>query len=89
MEKIYVVEATEDDYQDSGFLFQGSKNWDLYFSEEPKGSSFEVINNVEILKFSDYQEFINALVNLSKEKFIDYSVEHVSENGTYYILKEK
>ena len=65
------------------FIFQGSKNWDLYFYKTLKNNEISKFENVSLLEFREKKLFKNYLKN---NKIIDYSLEHVSELNKYFIL---
>ena len=65
-----------------GFVFQGSKNWDLYFDKKPKCKDIDVLSDIKLVDFQDKKNFESFL---DKNKIIDYSVEHISE-GDYLVL---
>jgi len=65
------------------FIFQGSKNWDLYFNKTFQNNEISEFKNVSLLNFTEKKEFENYLKN---NEIIDYSLEHVSELNKYFIL---
>jgi len=65
------------------FIFQGSKNWDLYFDKTLKNSEISEFKNVSLLEFAKKQEFENYLKH---NAIIDYSLEHFSELNKYFVL---
>ena len=90
-DKLYSTEAGELDFIDDdiaeSFVFQGSKNWDLYFLKKPNIEYFEIHSNVKLtaFKLNEEKEFKKHL----NKRVIDYSIEHVHEEGvnSYYILE--
>ena len=90
-DKLYSTEAGELDFIDddikNSFVFQGSKNWDLYFSKKPDIEDFEIHSNAKLtaFKINEEQEFKKHL----NKRVIDYSIEHIYEEGvnSYYILE--
>lgn len=85
---LYVVEvdALEGNEETAeGFLFQGSKNWDLYFLEAIPNLEPELLENVSLLEFEEKSEFENYL---QKNQIIDYSLEHVHELNKYFVLTD-
>ncbi|MFA5429412.1 MAG: hypothetical protein WC279_14505 [Sulfurimonas sp.] len=85
---LYVVEvdALEGNEETAeGFLFQGSKNWDLYFLEAIPNLEPELLENVSLLEFEEKLEFENYL---QKNQIIDYSLEHVHELNKYFVLTD-
>ena len=72
-----------DNESSKSFIFQGTKNWDLYFDKTPKNSEISEFKNVLLLHFSGKNEFENYLHN---NEIIDYSLEHVSELNKYFVL---
>ena len=91
-DKLYSTEAGELDFIDDdvlrSFVFQGSKNWDLYFSKKPNIEFFEIHSNVKLTAFNLNEE--NEFKKHLHKDIIDYSIEHVHEEGvnSYYILEE-
>lgn len=73
------------------FVFQGSKNWDMYFSKSLNNIQTDLFENVVLLDFQDKREFENYLSKVSKDNLIDYSMEHVLEKGVnkYFVLVNK
>jgi len=65
------------------FIFQGSKNWDMYLSDKPKGIEYDILKNVQLLSFKKKNDFLQSIKNID---LIDYSLEHVSELNRYFIL---
>ncbi len=65
------------------FVFQGSKNWDMYLSDKPKSVEYDTLENIELLSFKEENKFLQYMKNID---LIDYSLEHVSELDTYFIL---
>lgn len=85
---LYIVEvnALEEDEDIAGsFIFQGSKNWDLYFLEAIPNLKPELLENVSLLEFEEKSEFENYLQN---NLILDYSLEHVEELNKYFILAD-
>ena len=84
---LYSLPADELDNIDNesieSFIFQGSKNWDLYFNKTLKNSEISEFENVSLLEFTEKQEFENYLKH---NAIIDYSLEHVSELNKYFVL---
>lgn len=83
---LYVVEANaleEDEDIAGSFLFQGSKNWDLYFLEALPHLESDKLDNVSLLEFDDKKEFENYMYNYQT---LDYSLEHAVELNKYYAL---
>ncbi|MDD5157484.1 hypothetical protein [Sulfurimonas sp.] len=78
---IDVLEGNEEIAE--GFVFQGSKNWDLYFLEAIPILEPELLKNVSLWEFDEKSEFKN---NLQNNHIIDYSIEHVHELNKYFIL---
>jgi len=75
--------ANIDNESTESFIFQGSKNWDLYFYKTLKNNEISKFENVSLLEFREKKLFKNYLKN---NKIIDYSLEHVSELNKYFIL---
>lgn len=73
------------------FVFQGSKNWDMYFSKSLNNIQTDLFENVVLLDFQYKREFENYLSKVSKDNLIDYSMEHVLEKGVnkYFVLVNK
>ena len=73
------------------FVFQGSKNWDMYFSKSLNNIQTDLFENVVLLDFQDKREFENYLSKVPKNNLIDYSMEHVLEKGInkYFVLVNK
>lgn len=73
------------------FVFQGSKNWDMYFSKSLNNIQTDLFENVVLLDFQDKREFENYLSKVPKNNLIDYSIEHVLEKGInkYFVLVNK
>jgi len=65
------------------FIFQGSRNWDLYFEKSFENDEVSEFNNVSLLNFTQTREFEHYL---KTNKIIDYSLEHLNELGKYFIL---
>jgi len=65
------------------FIFQGSKNWDLYFEKSFENDEVSEFNNVILIKFTQIREFEQYL---KTNKTVDYSIEHFNELGKYFIL---
>lgn len=65
------------------FIFQGSKNWDLYFETSFKHDEISEFSNVALLNFTQIKEFEDYL---KTDKIIEYSIEHFSDLGKYFIL---
>jgi len=65
------------------FIFQGSKNWDLYFNKTLKNNEISEFENVSLLELSEKKEFTNYLKH---NAIIDYSLEYVSELNKYFVL---
>jgi len=65
------------------FVFQGSKNWDIYLFDKPKNIEYCKIENVKLLSFKDESDFLQTMKNID---LIDYSLEHVSELNKYFLL---
>lgn len=65
------------------FVFQGSKNWDLYFDSlmDDDASEFKDVNLLEFDNKEEFQKYLDKNVNV-----IDYSLEHSGESGKFYIL---
>ncbi len=85
-ELLYMVEVDaleENEETAEGFLFQGSKNWDLYFLDAIPILEPVLLENVSLLEFEEKLEFENYL---QKNQIIDYSLEHVQELNKYFIL---
>jgi hypothetical protein len=86
-EKLYSLPVGELDNVDydstESFIFQGSKNWDLYFGKTLVSSEISEFQNVSLLDFTEKKEFQNYLKN---NEVIDYSIEHVSELNKYFVL---
>ena len=72
-----------DNESSESFIFQGSKNWDLYFNKTLKNNEISEFKNVSLLNFTEKKEFENYLKN---NEIIDYSLEHVSELNKYFVL---
>ena len=80
--------ATVDDFftiEENGkyFVFQGSKNWDIYLVDRPKKISYDVLDNVKLLNFKEERHFLKYMQNFD---LIDYSIEHIDELNSYFIL---
>ena len=73
------------------FVFQGSKNWDMYFSKSLNNIQTDLFENVVLLDFQDKREFENYLSKVSKDNLIDYSMEHFLEKSInkYFVLVNK
>ena len=73
------------------FVFQGSKNWDMYFSKSLNNTQTDLFENVVLLDFQDKREFENYLSKVSKDNLIDYSMEHFLEKSInkYFVLVNK
>lgn len=73
------------------FVFQGSKNWDMYFSKSLNNSQTDLFENVVLLDFQDKREFENYLSKVSKDNLIDYSMEHIFETNVekYFLLVQR
>lgn len=73
------------------FVFQGSKNWDMYFSKSLNNIQTDLFENVVLLDFQYKREFENYLSKVPKDNLIDYSMEHVLEKGVnkYFVLVNK
>lgn len=85
-DKLYTMsmddfDALGDDTDNLNFVFQGSSNWDMYFSNVDKNDNVDEINNVFLLSFKDKSQFEKTLTSMSKDNVIDYSTEHYMENG--------
>jgi len=65
------------------FIFQGSKNWDMYLSDKPKSIEYSTLNYVKLLSFKKESNFLQYMKDVD---LIDYSLEHVSELDMYSIL---
>lgn len=75
--------ALDEDIAADNFLFQGSRNWDLYFSESIKDLDAEVLENVSLLEFDTKEELESYMYN---HKTLDYSLEHAADLHKYYAL---
>jgi len=64
-------------------IFQGSKNWDLYFETSFENGEVSKFSNVALLNFTNKREFESYL---KTNKIIDYSIEHFSDLGKYFVL---
>lgn len=86
-ESLHVVDADvlEEEELAENFLFQGSKNWDLYFLEAIPNLESELLENVSLLEFEEKSEFENYLQN---NQILDYSLEHIEELSKYLILAD-
>ena len=73
------------------FVFQGSKNWDMYFSKSLNNIQTDLFENVVLLDFQDKREFETYLSKVSKDNLIDYSLEHFFEKSInkYFVLVNK
>ena len=88
-DKLYSISAEEfvlrSDVLEENFVFQGSKNWDMYMSKKPQFEDFSTFEKVKLLDFYDKKEFDDYLVNNS---IIDYSLEHIHDLNRYFILAD-
>lgn len=87
-ESLYVVDVNvleEDEDIAESFLFQGSRNWDLYFLEAVPNIESELLENVLLLEFEEKSEYENYL---QKNQIIDYSLKHIHELNRYFILAD-
>lgn len=87
-ESLYVVDVDvleENENIAENFLFQGSKNWDLYFLEAVSNIESELLENILLLEFEEKSEYENYL---QKNQIIDYSLEHVHEQNRYFVLAD-
>jgi len=86
IEVLYAVSVDDffakEEYDES-FVFQGSKNWDMYLSEKPDGVEYSTFNKVYLVSFEDKNKFLNFMKG---EDIIDYSLEHSDESGKYFVL---
>lgn len=73
--------------QTESFIFQGSKNWDMYFSKKLNDIEISEFSNVLLVDFQNKEEFETYLKNNSKN-IIDYSIEHILEKdiNKYFVL---
>ena len=73
------------------FVFQGSKNWDMYFSKSLNNIQTDLFENVVLLDFQYKREFENYLSKVPKDNMIDYSIEHFFEKSInkYFVLVNK
>jgi len=83
---LFVVSA--DDFLSSKdnekyFIFQGSKNWDMYLSDKPNSIEYSTLEDVKLLSFKEKNEFLQYMKNID---LIDYSLEHASESDMYFML---
>ena len=65
------------------FIFQGSKNWDMYLSDEPKSIEYSTLNDVKLLSFKEESNFLQYMKNVD---LIDYSLEHINKLNMYSAL---
>jgi len=90
-DRLYSIEAGNLDYLNKevqeSFVFQGSKNWDLYFFKRPNINDFEIYTNVKLLNFNLSEE--KRFENYFSNSMIDYSIEHIDEKNinSYFILE--
>ncbi len=85
-EKLFVVSADNffaTDENEKYFIFQGSKNWDMYLTDKPKGIEYDILESVKLLNFREKKEFLKKIKNV---KTIDYSLEHINEFNSYFVL---
>jgi hypothetical protein len=67
----------------NSFVFQGSKNWDMYLDKKENTQELSTFKNVILLDFSEKKEFEDYL---RSHKIIDYSIEHVYDLKKYFVL---
>jgi len=65
------------------FIFQGSKDWDIYLSDKPNSIEYSTLEDVNLLSFKEKNEFLQYMKNID---LIDYSLEHTNELDMYFIL---
>lgn len=65
------------------FVFQGSKNWDLYFEKTLLNNEISEFKDVLLIDFSKKNEFEKYI---KENNVIDYSMEHFKELGKYFVL---
>ncbi len=58
--------------QTESFVFQGSRNWDMYFSKKLENRETEEFLDVVLIDFQNKEDFENYLKNTPKTSFIDY-----------------
>jgi len=85
-DKLYTMSVDDyvaigNDAEKLNFVFQGSNNWDMYFSSANEKYDVDEINNVCLLSFKDKNQFEKTLTSMPKESVIDYSTEHYNEEG--------
>jgi len=73
-ESIFIldIEALKEEKQNE-LLMCGSQNWEHYFLTNQLDANIETLSNVELIKFTDNDEF-NKYIN--SNQIIDYSLEH-------------
>ena len=76
-------ELVEDENIINSFIFQGSKNWDMYFLKRDFALELDEYNKVTLLASDNKNEFEHYINN---NPIIDYSLEHVNELNKYFIL---
>jgi len=84
--KLYQIEAESINYLNDDilkkFVLQGSNNWDLYFTKKNDNDDFDTLNNIEVVEFNTQKNMLKYIKDISKELFIDYSIE----NETFYVI---
>jgi len=70
-------------FETENFIFQGSKNWDLYFEMSFENDEVSEFNNVVLINFTEKREFEQYF---KTNRIINYSLEHFNELGKYFIF---
>ena len=79
--KLYIADPDVVKNMDN-FVMCG-RNWDYYFSKKPD-SFEEVLENVEILKFTNISE-LNDYIKDKSHEYIDYSMD----DEIYVLIEQK
>ena len=71
------------------FIFQGSGNWDIYYTKKDKRFDYSMFENVELIGFDTLKEVNNF--DITKNKIIDFSREHIFETNVekYFLLVQR
>lgn len=97
LEKIYplLYSSTPEDFEKSSeetqksFIFQGSSNWDMYYTKLDDTIEHDIYKNVELIGLNDEDDANNY--NVAKNKVLEFSREHHLEIGIekYFLLIQK
>ncbi len=78
--EVYFIDSPEylTNKQWDNLLVAGKKNWNHYFLPFKTKQGYEVIENVELVKFNTEDDMFEYIKNLNPASFLNFSLEHKS-----------